>query len=143
VFFFWLFCLHLKLVGIAIQPQIGLEAIGPHLAAGLNRRSDKAMQDRLRKIRDRLQPDAADSSTVPRTDTSLDFEIFRDLNPLVQTGDKDPKPSLQHLPCHNRSGFALERQMLQKMATQRPPFSADLRLGVFSRPKVLTPPAWS
>jgi hypothetical protein len=31
MFFFWLFCLHMALVDIAVRLQMGLEAIGSHL----------------------------------------------------------------------------------------------------------------
>jgi len=39
-----LFCLHMTLVDVTVQPQIGLEAIGSHRAAWLNRCGNKAMQ---------------------------------------------------------------------------------------------------
>jgi hypothetical protein len=51
--------LHVALVDIAVQFQIGLEAIGSHCAAGFYRCVYEAMQGCSRQIRDRLQPDTA------------------------------------------------------------------------------------
>jgi hypothetical protein len=56
--------LHMALVDIAVQLQIGLEAICSHCAAGFYRCGYKAMQGCSRQIRDLLQPDTDYSPAV-------------------------------------------------------------------------------
>jgi hypothetical protein len=64
MFFFGRFCLHMTLVDITIQPQLGLEAIRSHRAARFHRCRNKALQGCSRQIRDRLQPEAPNSPAV-------------------------------------------------------------------------------